>query len=186
MNRGFNFGAGPAMLPEDVLITAQSELLNWQNSGMSVMEIGHRTKEFVQLLSEATRLLKVLLHIPSNYHVLFLGGASRLQFSMIPLNFLHEETLGGYLVSGLWSASALEEAKKLKNAYCINSSEVNGFITTPAMEPSLLRPNTSYIYYTPNETVNGTRFIKPPLIRSIPLITDMTSCLLSEPIVIND
>lgn len=186
MNRGLNFGAGPAMLSEDILLAAQSELLNWQSLGMSVMEVGHRTKEFIQLLENTKQLFKSLLHIPDNYQILFLGGAARLHFSMIPLNFLDEDRLGGYLVSGIWSELAFQEAKKLKNAYCLGSSEADGFITTPSIDYNLIEPKTSYIYFTPNETINGNRFKNPPKTNSIPLIADMTSCLLSEPINVSD
>lgn len=186
MNRGYNFGAGPAMLPEELLLEVQTELLNWQDSGMSVMEIGHRTKEFVHLMEQAEQQLRDLLTIPDNYHVLFLGGPARLQFSMIPMNFLAKEHAAGYLISGLWSSMALEEASRLKQAYCVASSEKTGFTSIPDIHDYQLKNETSYVYYTPNETVNGVRFSKPPTMGDTPLIADMTSCLLSEPVSIAD
>ncbi|MFI4918802.1 MAG: 3-phosphoserine/phosphohydroxythreonine transaminase [Legionellales bacterium] len=178
----YNFGAGPAMLPESVLEETQETLLDWQNMGMSILEVGHRTPEFVGLLTEAEQLLRDLLAIPSNYQVLFLGGAARTQFAMIPMNFLHPEEQAGYLVSGIWSRMALMEAQNLKNAYCVASDEPNGFLSIPDPDSWNIQENSHYLYYTPNETVNGVRFPYVPQTKGIPLIADMTSCLLSEPI----
>ena len=114
--RGFNFGAGPYMLPEHVLREVQSELINWHDLDMSLMEIGHRTPGFQELLAEAESDLRQLLDIPSDYEVLFLGGAARTQFSMVPLNLLNEQQTSGYLISGIWSKMAYEEAVKIKKA----------------------------------------------------------------------
>lgn len=186
MNRGFNFGAGPAMLPEDLLQEAQREFLNWNNTGMSVIEIGHRTTDFTELMNDAEALLRQLLLIPNDYHVLFLNGPARLQFSMIPMNFLTESQSAGYLVSGLWSSMAYDEACHLKQAYCVASSQQADFHSLPLKADYQLNENSAYLYYTPNETVNGTRFSHPPPSGNIPLIADMTSCLLSEPISITD
>jgi phosphoserine aminotransferase len=180
--RTYNFGAGPAMLPEPVLKEAQAELLNWQHLGMSVLEVGHRTNEFISLLEKAEQLLRELLAIPENYQVLFLGGAARTQFAMIPMNFLQQDEEAGYLVTGIWSQMALEEAQKLKNAYCIASEKQNKYTSVPAEKSWNSKKDSSYIYYTPNETVNGVRFPYVPQTGSIPLIADMTSCLLSEPL----
>ncbi|KTD60508.1 3-phosphoserine/phosphohydroxythreonine transaminase [Legionella shakespearei] len=180
--RTYNFGAGPAMLPEPVLKEAQAELLNWQHLGMSVLEVGHRTNEFISLLECAEQLLRELLAIPEHYQVLFLGGAARTQFAMIPMNFLQQDEEAGYLVTGIWSQMALEEAQKLKKAYCIASEQKNDYTSVPAANSWNSKKDTSYIYYTPNETVNGVRFPYVPQTGSIPLIADMTSCLLSEPL----
>ncbi len=180
--RPYNFGAGPATLPEPVLQTAQAELLNWQGLGMSILEIGHRTPEFQQLMQDAEADLRELLAIPENYHVLFLGGASRTQFAMVPMNFISPGQQAGYLVSGVWSAMAYDEAYKLKSAYCIASAVNNGFTQMPAPASWEIRDNTAYVYYTPNETINGVRFATIPNIVDIPLIADMTSCILCEPI----
>lgn len=186
MNRGYNFGAGPAMLPDDILHQAQSELLNWKGLGMSVMEIGHRTPEFGQLMDDARQSLKRLLAIPDNYHILFLGAPARLQFGMIPLNFIQPKQQAGYLVSGLWSAMAFAEAKRVKNAWCIASSESNHFYNIPDASEWIFQEDAAYLYYTPNETVNGVRCALPPHYGDIPLIADMTSCLLTEPINVSD
>lgn len=188
MNRAFNFGAGPAMLPESLLVEAQKELLNWQNLGMSILEIGHRTQPFMQLLEQAEESLRQLLSIPDNYHVLFLGGAARTQFASIPLNFLSGNAQGAYLVSGLWSNMALDEARRVSRAYCVASGEKNHFTAIPNITDWQVQDNTAYLYYTPNETVNGIRFPLPVRIddAGIPLIADMTSCLLTEPLHIAD
>lgn len=182
------------MLPEDLLREVQSELLNWQGLGMSVLEIGHRTPEFIQLMNEAERLLQSLLTIPDNYHVLFLGGPARLQFGMIPLNFIKKGQQAGYLISGIWSSLAYDEACRLKTAYCVASSEQNDFRSVPSSSKWSIKENTAYLYYTPNETINGVRCASVPkdILRlahddkSIPLIADMTSCLLTEPINVAD
>ncbi|MDI1351645.1 MAG: 3-phosphoserine/phosphohydroxythreonine transaminase [bacterium] len=180
--RIYNFGAGPAMLPESILKNAQEELLNWHNTGMSIMEVGHRTPEFTHLLEHAEHVLRQLLTIPDDYQVLFLGGAARTQFSMIPMNFLQPEEQAAYLVTGVWSQMALEEAQKLKKAYGISSIFADSYNSIPERNAINLQNNTSYLYYTPNETVNGIRFPYVPKTNGIPLIADMTSCLLSEPI----
>lgn len=178
----YNFGAGPAMLPEPVLKQAQEEFLNWNDLGISVLEVGHRTPQVIDLLHHAEQTLRTLLSIPNNYQVLFLGGAARTQFAMIPMNFLNQEQQAGYIITGIWSKMAFQEAQYLKQAYCVGSEESNGYISVPSEEGLEIRDNSAYIYYTPNETVNGVRFPYIPKANGIPLIADMTSCLLSEPI----
>jgi phosphoserine aminotransferase len=182
MTRVYNFGAGPAMLPESVLKQAQEELLDWHHLGMSVLEVGHRTEEFKELLQHAEETLRDLLSIPNNYHVLFLGGAARTQFAMIPMNFATPNQAPGYIISGIWSQLAFQEAQHLTDAYCVASSEKDHYKTIPESSELQLRNQSSYIYYTPNETINGVRFPDIPKVKKIPLIADMTSCLLSEPI----
>ncbi len=184
--RAYNFGAGPAMLPESILLEAQKELLNWQGLGMSVMEIGHRTPPFQALMEDLEAGFRFLMSIPNHYHVLFLGGAARTQFAMVPMNLLRDSDNAGYLISGIWSSMAYEEARKLKQAYSIASSENNQFRASPNPRHWDLREDTAYVYYTPNETINGVRFEKMPDVGSIPLIADMTSCLLSEPFKVTD
>jgi phosphoserine aminotransferase len=181
-SRIYNFGAGPAMLPEPILKEAQEEFLDWQGSGISILEIGHRTPEFMALLNQAEHSLRSLLSIPENYQVLFLGGAARTQFAMIPMNFLHPEECAGYLDTGIWSHLALLEAQKLKKAYCVASSEANGYKTIPKPSDWDIKKNTAYLYFTPNETINGVRFSFVPNCKETILVADMTSCLLSEPI----
>ncbi|PJD92483.1 MAG: 3-phosphoserine/phosphohydroxythreonine aminotransferase [Legionella sp.] len=183
--RVYNFGAGPAMLPESVLAHAQDALINWNNTGISILEIGHRTEEVACLLHQAETTLRYLLGIPSNYHVLFLGGAARTHFAMIPMNFIGKNQEAGYVISGIWSRMAYQEASKLRPAYCIASSEAQQFVSVPEQSEFILNNNTAYLYYTPNETINGLR-LSLPKIKTIPLVADMTSCLLSEPINIKD
>jgi phosphoserine aminotransferase len=180
--RVYNFGAGPAMLPEAILKKAQEELLNWNNLGISILEVGHRTKEFTHLLAHAELTLRKILTIPSNYRILFLGGAARTQFAMIPMNFLQPEEQAGYLVTGIWSQLALEEAQLLKRAYSVNNNNTKAYTSVPDRGTLSVKDNTAYIYFTPNETVNGIRLPYVPRADGIPLIADMTSCLLSEPI----
>ena len=184
----YNFGAGPAMLPEPILKEAQEEFLDWNHMGMSILEIGHRTPEFMSLLNHAEQTLRYLLSIPENYQVLFLGGAARAQFAMIPMNLLLPGERAGYLDTGVWSHMALLEACRLKEAYCVASDERNGYKSIPDVNSWSIEEDTSYLYYTPNETVNGVRFPFVPKLKgkASVLIADMTSCLLSEPININD
>ena len=185
-NRAYNFGAGPAMLPDALLLEAQAELLNWQGEGMSVMEIGHRTPEYMALMEEIEADFRELLAIPKNYTVLFIPSPGRTQFAMIPMNLLSAGQQGGYLVSGMWSAMALEEAEKLKLGYCVSSSEDTGFTDIPSPSSWKLQENTAYLYFTANETVHGVRFAQTPHAETIPLVADMTSCILSEPINVSD
>lgn len=186
MTRTYNFGAGPAMLPEAILQEAQAELLNWRGLGVSVMEIGHRTAEFRELMVQLEADLRELISIPDNYQVLFLGGAARTQFAMVPMNLLANNQQAGYLISGIWSSLAFDEACKLKQAYCVASAKNNDFTDIPSRTDWVLQKNTTYLYYTPNETINGVRFSETPTIADIPLVADMTSCLLSEPVNVAD
>jgi phosphoserine aminotransferase len=185
-NRSFNFGAGPAALPESILLEAQSELLNWQGRGLSILEIGHRTPDFMQMMNEAEIMLREILLIPDNYHVLFLSGPARLQFAMLPLNLLKKDQAAGFLISGVWSEFAYEECVKLKQAYCVASSKSNNFNEAPKSIDWQLRDNTGYVYYTSNETVNGVRYPSTPQFGDIPVVADMTSCILSEVINVSD
>ncbi|MDP3704651.1 MAG: 3-phosphoserine/phosphohydroxythreonine transaminase [Legionellaceae bacterium] len=184
--RAYNFGAGPAMLPESVLQETQAELLNWRGLGMSVLEIGHRTPEFMAMMEEAQALLRELLAIPKNYHVLFLGGSARTQFAMVPMNLLSHQQEAGYLISGIWSELAYDECHRLKRAYCVASTESGGYRQAPGPLSWELQDNTGYVYYTSNETINGVRYGEQPQFGDIPLVADMTSSLLSEPLNIAD
>ena len=185
-SRPYNFGAGPATLPESILIEAQAELLNWHGQGMSILEIGHRTPAFQALMQEAEMDLRDLLAIPDSYDVLFLGGAARTQFAMVPMNLITSGQTAGYLVSGVWSGLAYDEACKLKSAYCLRNADTSAYRQSPDINDLSIRDNTSYVYYTPNETINGVRYSSVPKTGSVPLIADMTSCLLSEPIDVSD
>ncbi|KTD22349.1 phosphoserine aminotransferase [Legionella londiniensis] len=175
------------MLPESLLKEAQEELLDWRGQGASILEIGHRSDEFKQLMREAETDLRILLNIPENYHVLFLGGAARTQFAMIPMNLLANDKKAGYIISGVWSSLAYEEAQKCSGqAYCVASSSPQNFFTLPSPADWIIQDDTAYLYYTPNETINGVQFHEKPDAGGIPLVADMTSCLLSEPINVSD
>jgi len=184
--RAYNFGAGPSMLPSSILEEAKRELLDWQGLQMSVMEIGHRSLPFQALMEELESKFRDLCGIPDDYDVLFLGGAARTQFAMIPMNLLADGEQAGYLISGTWSLLAYQEACKLKKAYCIASSESDGFLRVPTSFDNDFPKNTTYVYYTPNETINGVRFNQAPDVGSTPLVADMTSCLLCEPFKVKD
>lgn len=184
--RPYNFGAGPATLPESILLEAQAELLSWQGSGVSILETGHRTPEFELLMQDAEADLRQLLAIPDNYHVLFLSGAARTQFAMVPMNLVRPGQQAAFLISGVWSGFAYEEASRLTSAYCLGTSSASEFNQAPEFQDNLIRQNTVYVHYTPNETINGVRFSQTPQTGSVPLVADMTSCLLSEPINITD
>ena len=183
----YNFGAGPAMMPEPVMRAAHDEWFDWQHQGMSVVELGHRTPIFMKMMADAEILLRQLLNIPENYHVLFVGGAARTHFAMVPLNLLSQGQSGGYFVTGVWSQMAFEEAKRLRSAYCIASAAAEGFVRVP--DPLLwqIQDDTAYLYYAENETVNGVRFPTPPQMgQNLPLVVDMTSSLLSETLTVSD
>lgn len=184
--RVYNFGAGPAALPESILLEAQAELLNWQGLGVSILEVGHRTPEFQRLMQEARADLRELMSIPDDYSVLFLGGAARAQFAMIPMNLVKENQKAAYIISGVWSSLAFDEACQLKPAYCVANSQVGGFRHAPDVNHLVMTDDTAYVYYTPNETINGVRFASVPATGNVPLIADMTSCLLTEPVNVAD
>lgn len=185
--RPYNFGAGPATLPEPVLLQAQAELLDWHHRGMSIMEIGHRTPDFMALMEETEALLRDLLNISNDYHVLFLGMPARMQFAMIPMNLLNHHTdNAGYLISGTWSKMAYEECQLLKRAYCVAEGDPEHVLSAPPPLDWAVREQTAYVYYTPNETINGVSFPEVPRFGTIPLVADMTSCLLTEPICVDD
>ena len=167
MSKGFYFGAGPAMLPEPILKQAQHDILEWQNSGLSILELGHRTEAFRDLLDSAEASLRRLLKVPDNYHILFLTGPARMLFGMIPLNFLAEGQTAGYLVTGIWSKMAYEEAQKLKSVECMASSEAAQFLKIPESHARQINPDWAYCYYTPNETVNGIYCPRPSLPQQI-------------------
>jgi len=182
VNRGYYFSAGPAQLPESILQEVQAELLNWHDQGCSILEIGHRTTVFENLMQEMEQDLRDLLKIPENYHVLFLGGAARTQFAMVPMNILEKNQSAAHVISGTWSELAFTEAARLTSAYCLANSVDTGYSNVPLIDQEKLQPNTAYVQYTPNETMHGVRFPETPVVGDLPLVADMTSCLLSEPV----
>ena len=182
MIRPYYFGAGPAALPTEVLTSIQEELLDWQGTGLSMLEIGHRTSIFEQLMISLEDLFREIAYIPAHYRVLFIGAPTRAHFAWIPQNFLQPGETAGYWVTGQWSQAAYEEAKKVKTAYCIASTEASNYRAIPARETWHFKDNTAYTYLAPNETIHGVRFFPDITQLSSPVIADMTSCLLTEPV----
>jgi phosphoserine aminotransferase len=182
MSRVYNFSAGPAMLPEPVLARASEELLDWHGSGMSVMEMSHRGKEFVSIAEQAERDLRDLLAIPDNYKVLFLQGGATLQFAMVPMNLMAGNPIADYVNTGQWSKKAIKEAQRFGEINIVATAEAEGFTTVPPFEQWRLDPNASYVHYTPNETIGGVEFHWIPETGDVPLVADMSSTILSRPL----
>lgn len=179
MFRVYNFAAGPAMLPESVLLRAQSELLNWQDSGTSIMEIGHRTSTFQDMLSRLEEKLRKLMNIPTNYKVLFLTGGGQGHFSFIPMNLCGKNRQVDYLVTGIWSERAAKYAARYAE---VNIVATAGKSQVPPASNWKLNPNAAYFYYCPNETINGMQVAQIPATGSVPVVADMTSSILSSEI----
>lgn len=182
MTRVYNFGAGPAALPEEVLRLAQEELLNWNNQGMSIMEISHRSKAFQELMVEAEQDLRELLSISNEYSVLFLSGPTRAQFSMVPLNLMANKAKAAYMDTGIWSHMALEEAHKYGAVSLVCSGEASRYTTIPERNTWNIEADAAYCHYCINETINGVEFHEIPNVGNLPLVADATSTLLSRPL----
>nr|CAA6813473.1 MAG: Phosphoserine aminotransferase (EC [uncultured Thiotrichaceae bacterium] len=181
MSRVFNFSAGPAVLPEVVLTQAQQELTDWQDTGMSVMEMSHRGKAFTSIAAQAESDLRELLAIPDNYKVLFLQGGASSQFSMIPMNLLRGKGKADYVNTGDWSRKAIAEAKRYADINIVASSEAGNFTDIPDFAEWCCDPDAAYVHYTPNETIRGVEFNWIPDTGDVPLVADMSSTLLSRP-----
>lgn len=185
MTQIYNFSAGPAVLPKEVLQQARDEMLDWHGSGMSVMEMSHRGKEFMQIASEAEADLRELMTIPANYKVLFLQGGAHAQFSMIPMNLLRGKTSADYLDSGLWSVKAIDEAARYCQVNVVASSKDKNYTYAPAQAAWQLNPDAAYVHYTSNETIGGVEVFWTPETGDVPLVADMSSHILSRPIDVN-
>jgi phosphoserine aminotransferase len=181
MTRIFNFSAGPAVLPEEVLKQAQAELLDWHGSGMSVMEMSHRGKEFIAIAEKAEADLRELMNIPANYKVLFLQGGASAQFAMVPMNLLRGKKSADYINTGEWSKKAIKEAKKFGGVNVVATAEASNFSTVPPQKDWKLDPDAAYLHYTPNETIGGVEFSFVPQ-TGVPLVADMSSTILSRPV----
>jgi phosphoserine aminotransferase len=181
MSRIFNFSAGPAMLPAEVMARAGDEMLDWHGSGMSVMEMSHRGKEFIAIYEDAERDLRELLAVPKNYKILFLQGGATLQFAQIPMNLLRGKAKADYVVTGEWSKKAVKEAKSYCEVAIAASSEDRNFTYAPKQWN--VRPDAAYVHYCSNETIGGVEFHAVPQVRNeIPLIADASSHFLSRPL----
>ena len=180
--RVFNFSAGPAALPLEVLEQARDELIDWQGGGMSVMEISHRSKAFIAVAQKAEADLRELLSVPANYRVLFLQGGATGQFSAIPMNLATQDSVVDYVNTGSWSKKALVDARRFCNVNVVADAADSGYNTIPAVSGWKRTPGAAYLHYTPNETIGGVEFHFVPEIGATPLVADMSSTLLSRPI----
>ncbi|TAK92199.1 MAG: 3-phosphoserine/phosphohydroxythreonine transaminase [Burkholderiaceae bacterium] len=182
MTRVFNFSAGPATLPEAVLRQAADEMLDWHGSGMSVMEMSHRGKEFIAIHAQAESLLRELMNIPTNYKVLFLQGGAIGQNAFIPMNLLRGKTSADYINTGEWSKKSIKEAKKYCSVNVAASAEADNFTSVPKQETWKADPNAAYVHICSNETIGGVEYHWTPDTGAVPLVADMSSNILSHPI----
>jgi phosphoserine aminotransferase len=183
MTRVYNFSAGPAALPQDVLEKAQAEMLDWNGSGMSVMEMSHRGKEFMSIAEKAEADLREVMAIPENYKVLFLQGGASSQFAMVPLNLMGSSGKADYFRTGSWSKKAIAEAKRFGDVSVVVDTEKDGkFTSVPTADSLNLNADAAYVHYTPNETIEGVEFPYIPDTGDVPLVADMSSNILSRPV----
>jgi len=184
--RAYNFSAGPAMLPEPVIRQIQAECLDWKSMHRSVMELSHRSAPFLELMHETERLCREILNIPVNYHVFFITSSARSQFSMVPMNLLQQpQDTADYLVTGLWSQLAVDDARKFANVNIVADGQEQNYTTIPPISTWTPSNNAHYFFYCPNETVHGVEFTYIPEVGDVPLVADMTSYLFSSTIDVN-
>lgn len=179
MKRVYNFSAGPSAMPESVLKIAADEMLCYQNSGMSVMEMSHRSKEYQAIIDSAFSSLREVMQIPDNYNILFMQGGATAQFDAVPLNLMKKGS-ADFVDTGMWSKKAIKLAKKYGNVRVLASSEESAYDHIPEFNEADIDPNADYFYMCMNNTVAGTRFTKLPDTKGVPIVTDMSSCILSE------
>ncbi len=181
MERVYNFSAGPSMLPLEVLEKAAAEMLNYENSGTSVMEMSHRSPVYEKIIADAEALLREVMNIPDNYKVLFLQGGASTQFAAVPLNFMNGNKKADYILSGQFSTKAYKEAQKYGDVVAAASSKDANFSFVPKTDRSSFRADADYVHICFNNTIYGTKFPYIPDTGDIPLVADMSSCILSEP-----
>ncbi|ANG61904.1 phosphoserine transaminase [Marinobacterium aestuarii] len=182
MSRKYNFSAGPAALPAEVLEQARDEMLDWHGQGLSIMEMSHRSDAFVSVAEQAEQDLRDLMSIPDNYRVLFLQGGATSQFAMVPLNLLGDKTSADYINTGIWSKKGIAEARRYGYVRIAGSTESEQFTRVPTQDELELDPNAAYVHYTPNETIGGVEYNYIPDTGSVPLVADMSSSILSREI----
>ena len=182
MERVFNFSAGPSMLPECVLEKAAAQMMNYENSGMSVMEMSHRSPVYEKIITDAEMLLRKVMNIPDNYKVLFLQGGASTQFAAVPLNLLVGSKSADYILSGQFSSKAYQEAQKYGDVKVAASTKGINFSAVPTKESLQLDPNADYLHMCFNNTIYGTKFYYIPETGGVPIVADMSSCILSEPV----
>jgi len=180
--RAFNFNAGPAALPLDVLLQAQEEIVDYAGAGMSIMEMSHRSALYEGVNNETQDLLRELYGIPANYRILFLQGGASTQFAMIPMNLLTPETVGAYVMTGSWASKAEKEARLIGQTVAAASSEADQYKRIPSLSEIQIPSNAAYLHVTSNETIEGTQFKQFPDTGNVPLIADMSSDILSRPV----
>lgn len=182
MKRVYNFSAGPSVLPESVLRRAADEMLDYQGSGQSVMEMSHRSKVYGGIIESAESLLREVMGIPDNYKVLFLQGGASSQFAMVPLNLMTGSGKADYVLTGQWATKAYKEAARYGQANVVASSKDKTFSYIPKLDPATFTPDADYFHICLNNTIYGTRFTTLPETGNVPLVADISSCILSEPI----
>ncbi|MBE6662290.1 MAG: 3-phosphoserine/phosphohydroxythreonine transaminase [Ruminococcaceae bacterium] len=183
MNRVYNFSAGPSMLPLPVLERAASELVCYGESGMSVMEMSHRSPDYEVIIKDAEKLLRQIMNIPDNYKVLFLQGGASTQFAAVPMNLIKRTGKADYIVSGQFSGKAYKEAQKLGyDVKCVATTKEDNFDHVPTVTRDMIRPDAAYVHMCFNNTIYGTKFGYIPDTGDIPLVADMSSCIISEPV----
>ena len=183
MNRVYNFSAGPSMLPLEVLEKAAAELVCYGTSGMSVMEMSHRSPDYEAIINDAEAMLRKLMNIPDNYKVLFLQGGASTQFAAVPLNLIKRTGKADYVVSGQFSGKAYKEAQKLGyDVKCIATTKEDNFDHVPVVTKDMVREDAAYLHVCFNNTIYGTKYPYIPEIGDIPLVADMSSCIISEPV----
>ncbi|PZQ19492.1 MAG: 3-phosphoserine/phosphohydroxythreonine transaminase [Rhodanobacter denitrificans] len=182
MSRCFNFSAGPAALPEAVLRQAQAELLEWNGTGASVMEVSHRGKAFMDLAAESERDLRELLSIPDHYRVLFLQGGATQHFAQIPMNLARRDQVADYVLTGAWSEKAAREASPYTTVRVAASAQAGGYVGLPPAGQWRFDASAAYVHIVSNETIHGVQFADPPDTGEVPLVADMSSDILSRPI----
>lgn len=180
MSRVYNFSAGPSMLPVEVLERAQKEMLDCNGSGQSVMEMSHRSKEYQAIIDHAEALFREIMHIPDNYKVLFLQGGASTQFAMVPFNLGNKNKIADYVITGQWAKKAFAEASRYLDAHDIASSADKTFSYLPKVDASMLTPGADYVHITYNNTIYGTHYNTMPDFGDATVVTDMSSCILSE------
>ncbi len=181
MSRVYNFSAGPSMLPVEVLKKAQEEMVEYANSGMSVMEMSHRSKDYQDIIDNAESLVRELMHVPDNYKVMFLQGGGSSQFAMVPMNLATKNKKADYVITGQWAKKAAEEAEKYISVNRVASSADKTFSYIPQIDPSKLSADADYLYICFNNTIYGTRYTELPKTDAI-LVADISSCVMSEEI----
>ncbi len=182
MSRVYNFSAGPSMLPESVLKTAAAEMLDYNGSGQSVMEMSHRSKVYEEIIKACEASLREVMNIPDNYKVLFLQGGASSQFAMVPLNLMNKNNKADFVVTGQWAKKAYAEAARYGKANVVASSADKTFSYIPKLDPASFDPEADYFHICLNNTIYGTKYHELPDTGSVPLVADISSCALSEPI----